>query len=133
MFYVFCPTASATAYGCRPKFVDADGENCAYSPTLGKACMCFKTRRVRTGNFTVDIFLVEFSFKTNLTPLCNSGSWASGGPETRSGCRLSNNEIVESTKWTWRRTFTAIAPFFRREPNVLLVKMGLLFFFQTCT
>ena len=40
MFYVFYPTASATAYGQRPKFVraehsaTAEGENCAYGPTL---------------------------------------------------------------------------------------------------
>ena len=27
----FDPTASATAYGQRPKFVKAEGENCAYS------------------------------------------------------------------------------------------------------
>jgi hypothetical protein len=39
-FYVFYPTASATAYGRRPKFVRAEhlatteGENCAYGPTL---------------------------------------------------------------------------------------------------
>ena len=37
----FDPTASATAYGQRPKFVrakhsaTAEGENCAYGPTLG--------------------------------------------------------------------------------------------------
>ena len=36
----FYPTASATAYGRRPKFVraehsaTAEGENCAYGPTL---------------------------------------------------------------------------------------------------
>ena len=36
----FDPTASATAYGQRPKFVKAEhsataeGENCAYGPTL---------------------------------------------------------------------------------------------------
>ena len=40
MFYIFYPTASATAYGQRPKFVraehsaTAEGENCAYGPTL---------------------------------------------------------------------------------------------------
>ena len=40
MFYVFYPTASATAYGRRSKFVvakhsaTAEGENCAYGPTL---------------------------------------------------------------------------------------------------
>ena len=41
MFYgVFYPTASATAYGQRPKFfraehsATAEGENCAYGPTL---------------------------------------------------------------------------------------------------
>ena len=39
-FYVFYPTASATAYDRRPKFVraehsaTAEGENCAYGPTL---------------------------------------------------------------------------------------------------
>ena len=42
-FYDICffyPTASATAYGRRPKFVraehsaTAEGENCAYGPTL---------------------------------------------------------------------------------------------------
>ena len=38
----FYPTASATAYGQRPKFVmaehsaTAEGENCAYGPTLKK-------------------------------------------------------------------------------------------------
>ena len=44
MMYIlifFDPTASATAYGQRPKFVraehlaTAEGENCAYGPTLG--------------------------------------------------------------------------------------------------
>ena len=40
MFNSFYPTALATAYGLRPKFVraehsaTADGENCAYGPTL---------------------------------------------------------------------------------------------------
>ena len=41
IFFMFLyPTASATAYGWRPKFVraehsaTAEGENCAYSPTL---------------------------------------------------------------------------------------------------
>ena len=41
MFYIFfIPTASATAYGQRPKFVraehsaTAEGENWAYGPTL---------------------------------------------------------------------------------------------------
>ena len=40
MFYIFHPTASATAYSQRPKFVRAkhlatgEGENCAYGPTL---------------------------------------------------------------------------------------------------
>ena len=39
-FAFFYPTASATAYGQRPKFVrakhsaTAKGENCAYGPTL---------------------------------------------------------------------------------------------------
>ena len=39
-FMFFYPTASATAYGRRPKFVraehsaTAEGENCAYGPTL---------------------------------------------------------------------------------------------------
>ena len=39
-FTFFYPTASATAYGQRPKFVraehsaTAEGENCAYGPTL---------------------------------------------------------------------------------------------------
>jgi hypothetical protein len=39
-FTFFYPTASATAYGRRPKFVraeylaTAEGENCAYGPTL---------------------------------------------------------------------------------------------------
>ncbi len=39
-FRVFYPTASATAYGQRPKFfmaehsATAEGENCAYGPTL---------------------------------------------------------------------------------------------------
>ena len=46
MMYVlnfFDPTASATAYGRRPKFAmakqsaTAEGENCAYSPTLPKS------------------------------------------------------------------------------------------------
>ena len=41
-FTIFYPTASATAYGQRPKFVmaehsaTAEGENCAYGPTLPK-------------------------------------------------------------------------------------------------
>ena len=41
-FALFYPTASATAYGQRPKFVrakhsaTAEGENCAYGPTLEK-------------------------------------------------------------------------------------------------
>ena len=41
-FTFFYPTASATAYGQRPKFVraehsaTAEGENCAYGPTLNK-------------------------------------------------------------------------------------------------
>ena len=41
-FTFFYPTASATAYGRRPKFVraeysaTAEGENCAYGPTLAK-------------------------------------------------------------------------------------------------
>ena len=46
MFYVFFnPTASATAYGQRPKFVrakhstTAEGENCTYSPKL--ICLVF--------------------------------------------------------------------------------------------
>ena len=40
-FSLFYPTASATAYGQRPKFfraehsATAEGENCAYGPTLG--------------------------------------------------------------------------------------------------
>ena len=40
MFYIFYPTALAMAYSQRPKFVrakylaTAEGENCAYSPTL---------------------------------------------------------------------------------------------------
>ena len=41
MFYIFfIPTASATAYGRRPKFfrakhlATAEGENCTYGPTL---------------------------------------------------------------------------------------------------
>ena len=40
MFYIFYPTASATAYGQRLEFVmeehsaSAEGENCAYGPTL---------------------------------------------------------------------------------------------------
>ena len=40
-FRFFYPTASATAYGQRPKFfraehsATAEGENCAYCPTLG--------------------------------------------------------------------------------------------------
>ena len=39
-FTIFHPTASATAYGRRPKFfraehsATAEGENCAYGPTL---------------------------------------------------------------------------------------------------
>ena len=39
-FALFYPTASATAYGQRPKFfraehsATAEGENCAYGPTL---------------------------------------------------------------------------------------------------
>ena len=41
-FTFFYPTASATAYGRRPKFfrakhsATAEGENCAYGPTLDK-------------------------------------------------------------------------------------------------
>ena len=41
-FTFFCPTASATVYGQRPKFfkaehsATAEGKNCAYGPTLGK-------------------------------------------------------------------------------------------------
>ena len=41
IFTFFYPTASATAYDQRPKFVRAEhsatteGENCAYGPTLG--------------------------------------------------------------------------------------------------
>ena len=40
VLHFFYPTASATAYGQRPKFfraehsATAEGENCAYSPTL---------------------------------------------------------------------------------------------------
>ena len=40
MFYIFYPTASATAYGQRLKFfmaehlAKAEGENCAFGPTL---------------------------------------------------------------------------------------------------
>ena len=40
-FTIFYPTASATVYGRRPKFfraehsATAEGENCAYGPTLG--------------------------------------------------------------------------------------------------
>ena len=40
IFYIFYPTASATAYGQRPKFVraehsaTAEDENCTYGPTL---------------------------------------------------------------------------------------------------
>ena len=46
MFYY--PTALATAYGRRPKFVRAEhsamaeGENCAYGPTLQKSQPYFK-------------------------------------------------------------------------------------------
>ena len=42
-FTFFYPTASATAYGWRPKFVraehlaTAEGENCAYGPKLLKS------------------------------------------------------------------------------------------------
>ena len=45
-FKFFYPTALATAYGQRPKFVmaehsaTAEGENCAYGPTLNKSCTC---------------------------------------------------------------------------------------------
>ena len=45
----FDPTASATAYGQRPKFsmaellATAEGENCAYGPTLGKCIVTSKT------------------------------------------------------------------------------------------
>jgi hypothetical protein len=46
MFYIFfSPMALATAYGQRPKFVrakhsaTAEGENCAYGPTLGLVCI----------------------------------------------------------------------------------------------
>ena len=56
MMYVlnfFDPTASATAYGRRPKFAmaeqsaSAEGENCAYGPTLISAevvCMFVKNQ-----------------------------------------------------------------------------------------
>ena len=43
---VFYPTASGTAYGLWPKFVmaehsaTAEGENCAYGPTLIKSWLC---------------------------------------------------------------------------------------------
>ena len=46
-FALFYPTASATAYGQRPKFVrakhsaTAEGENCAYGPTL-QPCIVLK-------------------------------------------------------------------------------------------
>ena len=49
MFYIFYPTASATAYGQRLKFVRAkhsamaEGENCAYGPTLLAWSGCFST------------------------------------------------------------------------------------------
>ena len=45
MFQVFYPTASATAYGQRPKFFEAkhsataEGENWAYGPTLLLRCL----------------------------------------------------------------------------------------------
>ena len=37
---LFYPTASATAYGQRPKFFMAEGENCAYGPTLTATIDC---------------------------------------------------------------------------------------------
>ena len=45
-FTIFYPTASATVYGRRPKFfraehsATAEGENCAYGPTLAKWDVC---------------------------------------------------------------------------------------------
>jgi len=45
-FTIFYPTASATAYGWRPKFfraehsATAEGENCAYGPTLEISVHC---------------------------------------------------------------------------------------------
>ena len=52
MFEFFDPTASATAYGQRPKFVRAEhsatakGENCAYGPTLEVPKIdAFKTKK----------------------------------------------------------------------------------------
>ena len=60
MFYVFYPTASATAYGQRPKFVraehsaTAEGENCAYGPTLlAKHDMAPTSQPVMTGSRTL--------------------------------------------------------------------------------
>ena len=53
MFYIFYPTASATAYGRRPKFVraehsaTAEGENCAYGPTLPETSILWKADDVR--------------------------------------------------------------------------------------
>ena len=55
--WVFYPTASATAYGQWPKFVraehsaTAEGENCAYGPTLETIysflwIFCFESMRV---------------------------------------------------------------------------------------
>ena len=48
----FYPTASATAYGRRPKFVmaehsaTAEGENCAYGPTLKNFTLYLKNKDV---------------------------------------------------------------------------------------
>ena len=61
---VFYPTASATAKGQRPKFVraehlaTAEGENCAYGPTLEKVKLKWISKKssvlkVKGGNATI--------------------------------------------------------------------------------
>ena len=58
-FTTFYPTASATAYGRRPKFVraehsaTAEGENCAYGPTLCN----------RIDFFTINKFVKNVDYK----------------------------------------------------------------------
>ena len=61
MFYVFYPTALATAYGQRPKFVraehsaTAEGENFAYGPTLQKVSFSNNFRNIYLGVLDLDI------------------------------------------------------------------------------
>jgi hypothetical protein len=64
--FFFNPTASATAYGQRPKFVTAEhsataeGENCAYGPTLHETIL--KKCQMIAMMFTYDfLFLFQYS------------------------------------------------------------------------